>query len=253
MPTISPVSVAAAASIAGFPENELVNAVAVAYSESSWNTGSANACCYGLWQIHEKAHPDAWKRFGLSGDGWKDPQRNANAAFMVWQQSGGWCTRGSPPNCNPWQGYGNSNFKGAIGPATAAVNRMKKILSDNGYTTGSFREAIKVNPTDEKVKMVLDAFKLSGSGLGIDLPNPLGGAAEALEQLHKILQFFTDPHNWIRVGVGMTGLILCFYGLLPYILRGAGKAAAFLPQGKIAKVAMAAKGGKVASIVKAVK
>lgn len=245
MPTISPVSVAAAASIAGFPDNELVNAVAVAHAESSWNTGDRNSCCFGLWQIHEKAHPDAWKRFGLSGDGWQDPQKNANAAFMIWQQSGGWCTRGSPPNCNPWQGYGNSNFKGAIGPSTAAVNRMKKILSDNGYTTASFREAIKVNPTDEKVKMVLDAFKLSGSGLGIDIPNPIGGATEALQQLHKILTFFTDRHNWIRVGVGLGGLALLWFAILPYVLRAGGKVAVLLPQGKAAKAAMAVKGGKL--------
>lgn len=247
MPTLNPVAVAAAAAIGGFPDNELVDAVAVAHAESSWNTDSFNSCCFGLWQIHKTAHSDLWNQH-LKGDGWKDPIRNAMVAHTIWQRAGGeWCARGSPPNgCNPWQAYGNSNYKGALGPARSAVNRMKSILQKVGWSTTELRENVRANPLDQQTKMVMDQLGLSGSGLGIDLPGlPGGDFMEAMQKLHEILQFFTNRHNWIRTGVGLAGLGLIWFAILPFVIKGGVKVLGFLPQGKIAKAAVAAKGGKL--------
>jgi Lysozyme like domain len=85
---------------AGFQGDDLDTAVSIALAESSGNPNAYNPetaagtpqgqGSYGLWQIYLKAHPE------YSGQNLYDPQTNANAAFALYQQSGGF---------SPWSTY----------------------------------------------------------------------------------------------------------------------------------------------------
>lgn len=242
MGTISPAAVAAAALAGGFPTNQLVNAVAVAYAESSWNTDAANSCCYGLWQINKDAHPDLWARF-CGGDRWKVPNNNAHAAYEIWRRAGGWCTTGRVPNCNPWQGYGNTRYNGAKGPAMAGVQKLNSVLAKHNITADQVR-------TSGNIPAVVSA-ELGGSiGDVVDasLPGPLGASRDAIQQIDKVMKFVTDKHNWQRFGLALGGMILLFLGMAPMfrgpaesIIKGGVKVASVvLPAGKAAKAAAVA-------------
>lgn len=98
---------------AGFAGADLVTAVAVALAESggdpkAYNPETAAGApegkgSYGLWQIYLNAHPEF--------EGWDlyDPQKNALAAFSVYQAAGN--------SFHPW-----STFKNGI--YTAHVNSV---------------------------------------------------------------------------------------------------------------------------------
>lgn len=62
-----------------------------------------------------------------------------------------------------------------------------------------------------------------------DVPNPLDGINEVKETLSgiagflrsvvEVIQFLTDPHNWLRIGLAVAGGLLMLLGLLS-IVRG---------------------------------
>jgi hypothetical protein len=84
--------IAQLASNAGFTEQDLATAVAVALAESGGKVDAYNPetaagtpegkGSYGLWQIYLKMHPEYTPAALL------DPQTNANAAFKIYQQRG---------------------------------------------------------------------------------------------------------------------------------------------------------------------
>lgn len=236
MATISPVEVAAAASAGGFPDSELVRAVAVAYAESSWNTTASNPCCYGLWQINKSAHPDLWNKWGVN-DGWKHPVNNAHMAYEIWRRAGGqWCAHGSPPNgCNPWQSYGNNNYKGALGPAQTAVQQMRNVLKANNVTTDALRSG--AVSSDRLSAMFKSLTGLIGAEQTGGIPNPW-------TPIHKILTFVLDKHNWMRLGVAAGGIAMLLLGLAPLFTNASSKALRTIvnvtPQGRAAKLIGAA-------------
>lgn len=58
---------------------------------------------------------------------------------------------------------------------------------------------------------------VSNAGIIPGIPNPLdslGGAANALQDLGKLVQFATDPHNWLRVVMFQVGALLIVLALL---------------------------------------
>jgi len=70
---------------AGFSDDDLTIAVAVALAESHGDVSAHNVKgedSRGLWQISVNAHPEFsdWQLF--------DPQTNANAAYSVWSDAG---------------------------------------------------------------------------------------------------------------------------------------------------------------------
>lgn len=98
---------------AGFSGQDLVEAIAICYGESSFDSGSYNPeveagtpageGSVGLWQIYEKAHPE------FTGWDLQDPQVNACAASIVKQRQG-W---------NAWSSYkyGSAGYKTGLGLA----------------------------------------------------------------------------------------------------------------------------------------
>jgi hypothetical protein len=89
---LTPKQIADLASNAGFQGNDLVTAVAVALAESGGKVAAYNPelqagategkGSFGLWQIYRTAHPE-FATWNLD-----DPQLNAQAAYIVYQNAG---------------------------------------------------------------------------------------------------------------------------------------------------------------------
>jgi hypothetical protein len=168
VPKVSDAVIADAAAKAGFRDEHLTTAVAVALAESGGNTTVINARepdgskSFGLWQIN-----NVHGTLLTSGD-WREPRSNAGMAFIVWQRAGRKWT--------PWGAYNNQSYRLYLVRAESAVRGLGT-LPDPGF------------------------------GLD-DLPNPVDGVTDALSTIGKAFTFVTDPHNWIRVITILTGLVM---------------------------------------------
>lgn len=101
-------TVAGYASKAGFSGFALIEAVAIAYAESS---GDPNAIgdlnlgrSIGLWQVNLAAHPE------YSEEELLDPQTNANAAFAIYQAAG--------DSFTPWTTFNTGKYSENLDRAT---------------------------------------------------------------------------------------------------------------------------------------
>ena len=115
---LGPVDIGRLAFQAGFRDTDLIIAVAVALAESGGHIMAYNPetkantpqgrGSYGLWQIYRKAHPefDSWDLY--------DPQKNAEAAFSVYQGAG--------RSFHPWSTFTANVYENFLGVANDAVN-----------------------------------------------------------------------------------------------------------------------------------
>lgn len=190
--------VAAAAYIAGFRGNVLAQAVQVAWAESSWNPQAANSCCKGLWQINVQAHP------GMAANVF-DPVQNAKYAWQIYRAAGGWCSSGKPPNCNPWQGYGNSRYHEANQKSIAAVGSLMLDIQK-----GKTPQQILGSASQDSYGKVPAPV---GSGVAGDVAGPLGGIIESINRLGT---WWTSPDNLWRVlkVVGGVAVVLVGAGII---------------------------------------
>jgi hypothetical protein len=127
---LTPTQIAYYAQTAGFDGSDLQTAVAIALAESSGNpnvynpeTGAAGGTppgqgSYGLWQIYLKAHPE------YASDNLYDPQTNANDAYEIYLNAGGF---------SPWATYGSGAYEVYMG-AAAAPSPVAPVISVPGLT-----------------------------------------------------------------------------------------------------------------------
>jgi hypothetical protein len=112
---LTPAQIAYYAQTAGFDGQDLNIAVAVALAESGGNpnvynpetaTGTPQGeGSYGLWQIYLKDHPE------YANDNLYDPQTNANDAYELYSNSGGF---------SPWATYNSGAYQAYLSPAATA-------------------------------------------------------------------------------------------------------------------------------------
>lgn len=114
---------------AGFTGPDLATAAAIAMAESSGNSDNYNPetqarggtptgqGSYGLWQIYLKMHPQ------FDPNQLYDPQYNANAAYSIYAQAGGF---------SPWTTYGGQQYQTYLAEAQALVS-----AGGDGTTDGS--------------------------------------------------------------------------------------------------------------------
>lgn len=225
MATLSAVAVAALAYSAGWKSaSETTTAVAVARQESSFGTTKANSCCVGLWQINLKQH-------NVTKADMQDPVKNAMKAYQVYKSAGGWCVRGSPPKCNPWQGYGARDWQAALNVGAKATTELTLRMSQGESAADIYGKSL--------ASGVLDGFTS-----GPDIPNPLdsanaiAGTGKALvEFLNRMGAWMGDPGNWQRVLKVTGGVVVIIVGgaivAKDPVVSGAMKV---LPVGKAAKI-----------------
>ena len=210
MATLNAVQVAAAALMGGFSPNDVPTAVAVAKGESSFNTKASNSCCQGLWQIHRTAHADKIKKYG-GVEKLNDPVVNAKIAHEIFQAAGGWCTHGSPPNCNPWQAYGVSNLTGSwkskLAEGAKAYAEVQTMTS-NGKTLAEI-----VNEGLDR-SFGVDPDDLPIIGDVIDTGQAIAGLAKGIIDFgNRLGSWISDPQSWIRVAEVVGGGLLVMLGL----------------------------------------
>jgi hypothetical protein len=166
---------------AGFRGQDLVDVVAIAKRESSWNPRAHNPNrktkdnSYGLMQINmiDGLGPARLKEFGLSSyEDLFDPVKNMQAAFKLYQQSGN--------TLRPWGGYKgkentyNTNVAEAqnIVASTGLLNRGDPMPMESGASThvsksSTIHNSPTINytaqfhfhgaPADTDVRRILDA------------------------------------------------------------------------------------------------
>lgn len=220
---LTALQVAAAAYIGGFSGNDVVEAVKVAYGESSWNPQAKNSCCYGLWQINANAHKDLMKKYK-----WDNPADNARMANIIFQKGagilhpmGGWCTSGKPPSgCNPWQAYGNSNYKSKDAEAKAAWAELKSRIGKG-----------------EKPEAILGSSRSDGATGepnlgGLNGPGPLNVIGPIIDAFNRMGHWITNPDNLARIlKVVMGGAVILVGGAI--VLNK--QITDVIPAGRIAK------------------
>jgi len=178
--------VAKAAKAAGFPNSELVTAVAIAYAESTFNAtathkNSDGSTDYGLWQINSvHGFPE------LSNGAWSNPNVNAQLAYRVWKAQGwnAWSTH------KPSDPVGYARYLAAIPAAEAFV------LAGTGFNAAA----------SGAVGLPGDAVS-SAEGTASD---SLGLVAEIAKEPLTVLKWFEQPDTWWRIlklGVGSALLI----------------------------------------------
>lgn len=74
-----------------WPDQLEDHAVRIAMRESSLQPGVRNACCFGLFQLHWRAHRGWMAAFGVtSSDQLFDARTNAEMAYQLYLRDGGW-------------------------------------------------------------------------------------------------------------------------------------------------------------------
>src|SRR6266478_8296023 len=114
MGKLTPKQVAQVASSAGFQDDDLLTAIAIAFAESSGDPkvvgdlGITAGGSVGLWQINLHFHPE------FAGQDLTDPQTNANAAFSIYQAAG--------DSFSPWSTYKNGAYQARMDLAQQGVS-----------------------------------------------------------------------------------------------------------------------------------
>lgn len=197
--TTAGTDVARAAAAAGFPKEELVTAVAVAYAESSFNEQATHrnddgSTDYGLWQINS-----VHKFAELSSGAWADPKVNAQLALSVWK-SQGWNAWSVHKPSNP---TGYARYVAAIPAATAFVTAA---LGPGAGAAGA-------------TNIPFDAGS-SIAGGGADAFNV--ATAIAKEPL-AVLKWLQDPQSWYRIVTLVAGGALMVGGIYLFLVSSLAK------------------------------
>jgi hypothetical protein len=191
--------VAKAAHAAGFPDGELVTAVAVAFAESTFRADATNhnsngSTDYGLWQINSvHGYPE------LQNGQWKDPATNARLAYQVWKSQGwnAWSVH------KPSDTLGYSRYLAAIPAAQAFV------LAGTGIRASAAGAAGLPGDVAE-----------SAAGGAKDV---LSVAAEIAAEPLAVLRWFETPEAWYRIAKLAVGAALLIGGVYLLITSAIAK------------------------------
>lgn len=190
MAKVSGPDVAKAAHAAGFPDGELVTAVAIAWAESSLDADATHrngdgSVDYGLWQINSvHQFPE------FASGAWRDPKTNAQMAYRVWK-SQGW---------NAWSTHkvtdalGYARYAGYISSGAAATAVIAA-----GFP-GAIPKGIAGVPGDVGETV---------AGTGSDVVDK---TTSLLKEPLAVLRWLEQPDTWIRVTKQMIGLSLLGIG-----------------------------------------
>lgn len=175
--------IAIAANAAGFPQNQLNVAVAVALAESGGNENATHrntdgSTDYGLWQINSVHTND------LKLGNWRSPTDNAKMAKRIFDRAGGKWT--------DWSAYNNGSYKQYINRGTLAVLTLFPGSLVPGLVPG-----------------------------GPVLPPGTPDVENGLDDLVKLAKFISDKNNWRRIGYVVLGVVLV--GIAWYAILSSSK------------------------------
>jgi hypothetical protein len=168
-----------------------------------------------------------------------DPVQNAKYAYQIYKSAGGWCTSGSPPNCNPWQAYGNTNYKIALPKGKAAQAYLEQQLATVGKADqASLTGAVKT--VNDVLKQILGAAAGPLGIIAANSDNPLDAAKNALNAVKAVAEFInrmgrwiTNPDNIVRLLKVVAGAVVVIVGAAALLEK---QVLNMTPVGKVAKV-----------------
>lgn len=217
--------VAKAAKAAGFPDDQLVTAVAIAYAESSFNAAAVahepnGTYSYGLWQINSvHGYPEL-----AAGGPWQQPNVNAQLAKRVFDKQG-W---GAWSTFSPSDPVGYARYTAA---RPAAVGYVAAAVGAKAAAAGA-----------------LDTPGAVAAGIADDAGAALTVAAEIAKEPLSVLRWLTRPDTWVRIAYVVAGGALVVGGVWLLInstlLSAVGPIATELVGGKAKLAADALGGGK---------
>jgi hypothetical protein len=191
MATLSQSEIYTIAVLTGLPNPRVMAAVAMA--ESSGRTDVVNAIgCVGLWQInqpvHVKSHP-TWTVAYL-----QNPINNALAAKVIYGQQG----------YSAWEAYTDGSYSKYLG------NQVSNL--GGSYQNG---EIVNANWWDDFKKGFKNGWNMDPGQEGEDLkdkvvPDWMESIPEAIKHTADVL---VNPRTWLRIGYGVTGVLLVAGGL----------------------------------------
>lgn len=215
---LSDAQIAGLAKSAGFPDNQIATAVAVALAESSGRidaVGGPNfngSYDYGLWQINESAHPEKFRQWP---NWWT--ATNASMAFAVWSEAG--------KRWTPWSVFNSGAYLMYMPRGTAAAGNP---ASPGGAgAAGDWKDNIPLVPGG-----LVDVFETGAEPL-VALGNALKTIAAST---YKATAWISDSANWVRVAQVGIGVLLLGVALnvviRPVVTEVAGPALSVLTKGK---------------------
>lgn len=215
---LSDVQIATWARTAGFPEDQIATAVAVALAESSGRidaVGGPNpldgSYDYGVWQINERAHPE---KFQSMPDWWT--ASNAQMALAVYRErQNSWA---------PWTVFKTGAYQLYMGRGKAAAEGKS-----TGTTSSRYDERWDIPGVPDAAESAVQ--DTAGALLGIG--NALKSIAAAGV---KAGAWMGQSENWIRVAQVGIGVVLLGVALnvviRPIVTSVAGPAVSALTKGK---------------------
>jgi len=248
MPTLTPLQVAAAAYLGGFRGQNLIEAVAVARGESSYNTELFNgSCCYGLFQVHRKFHEKKVKAAGGSWEAWKNPVVNAKVAYQIYSSEGGWCRGKNPPNCNPYQAYGVSN-SGMTWAQKLAEGKKASQQLDHAWSKDRLKNVATLKTkadtalgilTGSAAGSLLDGFIANNEAILDATADAVDDVVpDAFASVNALADALQDKDTWIRAAEVLLGTVIVVVALSKLLsATSVGKTVVnATPMGKVAKV-----------------
>lgn len=174
--------IAIAARQAGFPEKDVITAVAIALAESGGKSVSSapnrnGTTDYGVWQINS-THSNL-----LAKGDWRDLNANAAMAYALYADAGNRFT--------PWTGTYTNGIYVTFLPAA----KMAKQPAPRS-------PGIDWNPFPD-----------------IPSPSDLFGAFPGADAISKIASYLSDPGFWKRVGIAYLGAMLAIIGIVFLLLQ----------------------------------
>jgi hypothetical protein len=176
---------------AGFAGEDALDAVRIAYRESTLDPNATNGHDFGLWQINQ-VHDTAAnrQRFGFTKkQDWFDPELNARMAFALFQSNRWNDWAAGPGGFTPVSKGGDPFYKT---PSRIVVANEIANGDDNDRGPGG----IIPDPKD-----VVD-------GVGDVVGGIAGAIAPWAEGLAKLLSVIVNPDWWRRIGIGVLGALV---------------------------------------------
>lgn len=194
--------VAKAAKAAGFPDDQLVTAVAIAFAESTFNAGAIKnepdgSKSYGLWQINSvHGYPE------IASGAWRQPGVNAQLAKRVYDKQG-------------WEAWSTFRPSDAVGYARYLAARPAAV----GFVAAGVG-------AEAAAKGAIDTPGAVASGITADAAQALNIAAEIAKEPLAVLRWLTLPQTWVRIAYVVGGLALVIAGVNLFVTSAIASRAA---------------------------
>lgn len=100
-----------------------------------------------------------------------------------------------------------------------------RAMPDRGSLTANHYDHVHVSfQANGRINMTQQGGDDPNKG-GFSIPDPLAGIKDTVNGIKSTLEFISDPHNWLRVGMVTAGGLLVILALVMFVASSQGKPA----------------------------